>query len=94
MAQSKNSHQNIRRIYRTLKPSIAKRIGKMVLEQAIIDLMRQGNPIDLRNKHYKDAKEFFDNQDYDFYCECAEIDVGAMDRWYEGLDLEANRQSL
>jgi len=88
LAQSKNSHQNIQRIYRTIKPSIAKRIGRMVLEQAIVDLFRKGNPIDLREKYYKDAKAFFDRGDYDFYCECAEIEVGEMDRWYDSLDIE------
>jgi hypothetical protein len=59
----------------------------MILEQAIIDLRRKGNPIHTREKEYKDAKKFFEDKDYELICEVAEINVGDVDNWFESLDI-------
>lgn len=65
----------------------------MILEQALIDLHRQGNPIRDRNKEHRDAKKFFEDKDYLLICECAEIDAGDVDNWYESLDTTADSKS-
>jgi len=65
----------------------------MILEQAIVDLYKQGNPIDAREREYKDAKKFFEDKDYLLICECAEIDAGDVDNWYESLDMDSDCKS-
>ena len=79
------SMRDYKRVYRSNKVSTYKKLAKMILEQAIQDVMMKGNPVKERGKWYKDAKDFFDNQEYDRYCECAEIDAGDVDNWYEAL---------
>jgi len=82
-----------KRVYRSNKLSIYKKIAKSILEQAFEDVLRKGSPVKERERWYKDAKNFFENEDYALFCECAEIDMGDMDRWYESLDTDASCKS-